>query len=391
VARGWITVNVSRTGSVSGRVQYVESRSLTGAPSEGIRTYLPVSRSFSGALSPSNGNEPLRLVVNPRLGVGSQVGRQELTLLLDRSGDVPLLTATLTDKVSLPSPATSVSRASEMRQALAAAATLPQGYASVAGRYILSAPPGASGLIDNNAQLLVQVLASGRALWTSRLSGYSGSGSASLTAPTGTLLVAALSESRSTLGSTTLTTDALLGELRFTRTLAGWELALDKDRLENPRTRLVGSRQTAGFVASYNASDFASGAQVTGVRVINFTDALDYRVDTAWLGGLFGSNQPGLLLISADPLAGGSAGFRWNVTVSDAGLVRTSGIAAGGVSPPLLSLRLDRVRGEWSGSYVSGGVRRSLIGCVLDGPSARGRGWFETGSNAGRWELRLGP
>jgi hypothetical protein len=391
VARGWITVSVSRTGAISGRVQYVEAGSLGGAPSESLRTYQPVSRPFSGILSPASTDEPLTLVANPRLGVGSQAGRQELNLLLDRSGGVPLLTATLADKVSLPTPATSLSKAAEMRQALAATATLPQAYASVAGRYTLSAAPGASALFDNNAQLLVQVLASGRTLWTSRLTGYAGSGAASLTAPTGALLVAAVYEGRSTVGSTTLATNALLGELRFTRSLEGWDLALGNNRLENPRTKLSGSRQTTGFVTSYNASDFTSGAQFTEVRMLNFTDSLDYRVDSAWMGRLFGANQSGLSLISSDPLAGGSAGFRWNVTVSEAGVVRATGVTAGGASPPLLSLRLDRVRGEWSGSYVTGGVRRSLIGCVLDGPSARGRGWFETGNTAGRWELRLGP
>ena len=101
--------------------------------------------------------------------------------------------------------------------------------------------------------------------------------------------------------------------------------------------------------------------------------------------------HPGLQLVSTDPLAGGSAGFSWNVTVSASGAVRTSGIVTGGVAPPVLSLRLDRLRGDWSGSYTTSGERRSLIGCVLDAPPSRGRGWFETETASGRWELRLGP
>jgi hypothetical protein len=124
---------------------------------------------------------------------------------------------------------------------------------------------------------------------------------------------------------------------------------------------------------------------------LNFATALDCRVGSALVGTLFGADLPGLTLFSADTLAAGSAGFTWNVTVSAAGMVRTTGITTGGVTPPVLSLRLDRTRGEWSGSYVSGGVRRSLIGCVLDQPASRGRGWFEGGGATGRWELRLAP
>jgi hypothetical protein len=323
--------------------------------------------------------------------VGAQAGRQELVLELERGGDVPLLTATLKDKVSLPAPATSLSRASGMRQALTPTAARGPTFASAAGRYILSAPPGTPATLDNNAQLLVQLLTSGRVLWTSRLTRYSGSGSASLTAPSGNLLVAALYEGRAVSAATGLTSNALFGELRLTRTLAGWEAALEEDRLEHARTKVSGSRQESRFVAAYSATDFASGAQFSDVRNVDFGNAFEYRVPTSMVGSLFGAGLPALRLIATDPLGGGSAGFSWNVTVSASGVVRTSGIVTGGVTPPVLSLRLDRLRGDWSGSYTSGGVRRSLIGCVLDAPSSRGRGWFETESGSGRWELRLGP
>jgi sugar lactone lactonase YvrE len=390
VARGWLTLSVSRTGSVSGRVQYVEAGSLAGAPEAALRTYQPVSRSFSGALVAS-AEDPLKLVVQLRLGVGTQAGRGALTVVLDQSSDTPELTATLTDTVSLPSPSVCVSTAAGLRRTLVATGTLPAAYAAVAGRYTLSAPAAVSATGDNNGQFLVQVLASGRALWTSRLTGYSGSGSSGLTAPAPALLVAPLYEGRSTVGATLLSTSALLGELRWVQGLdGGWDLALSGDRLEHARTKVSGSRVSGGFVGAYSATEFAAGTHLTGVRVLDFGGAADCRINGTLLGTLFAAGAPGLTFVSADPLGGGSLGFSWNVTVSSAGVVRTTGIAAGGVTPPVLSLRLDKTRGEWSGSYVSGGVRRSLIGCVLDLPASRGRGWFESGTAAGRWELRLG-
>jgi mucin-19 len=389
-ARGCITVSVGRTGSVSGRVQYVEAGALAGAPSAALRVYVPVLRSFSGVLAPSP-SDPLKLVANLRLGVGSQAGRQELALVLDLSSDEALLTATVTDRISLPSPEVSVSAATGLRRNLVAAGTLSAAYARAAGRYTLGAPGAAAGAGDNNAQLLVQVLPSGRALWASRLTGHSGSGSAGLTAPSASVLLAPLYEGRATVGATLLTTSALFGELRWARALDdGWDVSLGADRLEQARSRVSGSRGAGGFVAAYAADEFAAGTNLSGVRTLDFGGVLGCRIESTLLGTLFALDAPGLTFVSADPLAGGSLGFSWNVTVSSAGVVRTSGISLGGVTPPVLSLRLDKVRGEWSGSYVTGGVRRSLIGCVLDSPSSRGRGWFESGAAAGRWELRLG-
>jgi sugar lactone lactonase YvrE len=383
-ARGCITVSLSKTGSVSGRVQYVEAGSLAGAPSAALRVYVPVSRSFTGVLAPSP-LDPLKLVANLKLGTGSQAGRQELALVLDQSADEPLLTATVTDRVSEPGPEAGVSVADGLRRNLSAAP------ARAVGRYALAAPPAVAVAGDNNAQLLVQVLPSGRALWASRLTGYSGSGFAGLMAPSESLLLAPLYEGRATMGATLLTTSALFGELRFAQALdGGWDLALGADRLEQVRSRVTGSRGMGGFAAAYSEAEFAVGTNLSGARVLDFGGASGSRIQSTLLGTLFAPDAPGLKFVSADPLAGGSLGFSWNVTVSGAGVVRTSGISMGGVTPPVLSLRLDKVRGEWSGSYVTGGVRRSLIGCVLDSASSRGRGWFESGAAAGRWELRLG-
>jgi hypothetical protein len=387
---GWVRLSVNSQGSFSGRVQYVQAGLLAGAPSAQVRLYQPVSRSFSGVLRPSPEN-PLKQVAVCVLGTGSEAGREQLALEVDQSSDVPLLTATLTGGVSQPLAGESVSAAVGLRPGLEAVGMAPAGYASVVGRYTLSAPEAAAGEGDNNAQLLVQVLSSGRAIWVSRLTGYSGSGSAGLAAPAGTLVVAPVYAARSTAGETLLTTSAVLGELRWTRALdGGWDLALGADRLEYVESKVSGSRGPGGFEAAYTAAEFAGGTHFTRVRLLNFAGALDCRIAPNLVESLFGTATSGLTLVSADPLAGGSLGFRWNVKVSRIGVVQATGVGAAGVLPPALSLRLDRTSGEWIGSYTAGGVVRSLMGCVLDVPESRGRGWFEGGGVAGRWELWLG-
>ena len=268
---------------------------------------------------------------------------------------------------------------------------LPEAYAALAGRYTLSAPAAGAGAADNNAQLLVQVLPSGRAIWVSRLTGYSGTGSSGLTAPLGTQVVAPLYEGRSLAGGTLLTTSALLGELCWMQAGdGGWDLGLSAGRLEQVGSKVSGSPVPGGFAAAYVEAEFAAGTHFSRMRVLDFGGALDCRIQPTLVWTLFGAGTPGLTLVSEDPLAGGSLGFSWNVAVSSSGMARATGIVQGGVTPPALSLRFDRMRGEWSGNYETGGVRRSLIGCVLDVPESRGRGWFESGATTGRWELRLG-
>ena len=65
---------------------------------------------------------------------------------------------------------------------------------------------------------------------------------------------------------------------------------------------------------------------------------------------------------------------------------------------PVLTLRLDKTRGEWAGSYVSTRTKltRTLAGVLVrpsDGGSLRGAGWVETGAvpatRTGGWKLEL--
>jgi hypothetical protein len=205
------------------------------------------------------------------------------------------------------------------------------------------------------------------------------------------LVTAPFYESRAVSAGTLLTTSALLGELQWKRALdGGWDIGFESNRLEQARSKVKGSRGATGFVGEYAPVEFASGTHYAGIRRISFDEAGTLRIPVNLLGALLGADLPALTLVSQDPLAGGSLGYTWSVTVSSTGAVRATGVASNGVTPPLLSLRLDRVRGEWSGAYTAGGVRRLLIGCVLDLPESRGRGWFESSGSSGRFELKLG-
>ncbi len=111
------------------------------------------------------------------------------------------------------------------------------------------------------------------------------------------------------------------------------------------------------------------------------------------LASLFPSAIPCLLDVKdtlTDPAA---PGFSWAVTVSSTGSVKTIGIPVDGVSPPTLVLRLNRSRGEWSGYYTAGKVRRIVVGAALTLEAFRGIGWVETGAGAApstaRWQLSL--
>jgi hypothetical protein len=84
------------------------------------------------------------------------------------------------------------------------------------------------------------------------------------------------------------------------------------------------------------------------------------------------------------------------------GVIRVTPLTVGAVQP-VLTLRLDRAKGLWSGSYswsgadperVPKGVRRNLFGASVQAqgnPSVRAKGWIEVGTlpstKTASWEL----
>ena len=394
LSRGFLTVTLTRTGAISGRLFYVEAGSISGAPRNGLRAYQPVLRSFSGSFTPSQGESTV-LVSQPKLGVGAQEGRQELALELNIAGTPPALKATVKDNASLQAPAFVLSRAENCTRS---AGTLPSELAGLVGRYVLAANeslPTGSTARDNNAYLLTQVLASGKVLWNTRLTGYSGSGSAGLNTSNPLQIVAPFYESRLVAGATLTTASALLGRLVWEPTLQQtWNAAICAgtlaNQLEKQSSQLAGARSGTAFVPVYEQAKFDDGTHSASVQLLDFRDQIEGVWGATPIAALFPVERALTLRVS-DPLTQPAADFSWSVTVSSTGVVRAAGLANGGMTAPPLSLRLDQTRGEWLGSYVSGGTRRTLTGTALDVSAERGRGWVEIGPNTGRWRLELAP
>ena len=416
--RGVLLVTVSKTGAVSGRVLYNEAPFLQGAPEAGLRAYNCVVRSFSSALAPS-AEDPLKLVCAPKLGVGSSANRQRLQIEMDLSGARAELNATLTDTASASGGVACVSQGSgglrclsKLSDANVDGQTVNMSAAS--GRYVLSSDSGSPELspAENNlAQVFLQVLSTGRVLWTTRLAGYGGSGSAGLAAADSATLVAQFYEGRSVSSAKSLSTHSLLGLLKFSKSdQPTWGVTFGDDTTDGYLERQAAylTRDSARALV-YSDEFFATTSSATSnwskAAVLSFGAGDGCR----WEGStkdtlasfLWPEYQPGsavpttpFLLSVADPL--GEETFVWKVSISSTGTVRASPYPAESVQPAL-TLRLDRTRGLWSGSYVYPalrGVRRNLYGASVKSPGnpgLRAKGWSEIGvlpaTRTGSWEL----
>jgi len=230
-------------------------------------------------------------------------------------------------------------------------------------------------------------------LWTTRLTGYSGGGSSGLNTTNPLQFVAPLFESRAATVGTQSSTVALFGRFVWERTLLQtWNASISTgtltNRLEKQSSQLSGVRTQTGFKPVYTQANFDDDTNRTSVQLLDFRDQMEGRWGATPLSTLFPAERA-LTLRVQDPLIQPGAELSWSVTVSANGVVRATALTNNEQAAPPLSLRLDRIRGEWLGSYTSGGVRRILIGAALELPTERGRGWVEIGPDSGRWRLEL--
>jgi hypothetical protein len=419
--RGMILATVTRTGAVSGRVLYNESARLAGTLGS-ERAYWAVTRSFSGVFVPSEA-DPSKLVCALRPGVGSQANRQRLDLELDFSAPTVELSALVRDIWSGGARGESRSQGSGAVRGLTRLTGVVVGGGSVdlsslVGRYAIGSEfglmwqsgPGA----DNNATLFAQVLPTGRVVWGSRLSGSTGTGSATLSATSQAQVFARIYQGRTT-SAGALSTSSLLGQLRFERA-GGWTTwsagvltSSGEDRLE--RQSCYVTRKDANGAPAFDSAlfDLANAGSLSfnwsEVRSLDFQSGSTCR----WPGstardlsaffnadGVTSAASPAQLFLTAEDPDGGQT-YVWTISLSATGVVRASNYFPGTVQPTL-TFRLDRTRGEWSGSFISAGTRQrcSLFGTVVraaDGGPLRGAGWLEAGAipstRTGGWELKL--
>ncbi len=418
--RGMILASVTKTGAVSGRVLYNEAAPLVGATGS-ERAYWAVARSFSSVFVPSEA-DPSKLVCAPRLGVGTQANRQALELELDFSAKTVELSALVRDTWSARSQGESLSQGSGAVRGLTKLTGVLLGggsadLSSLAGRHAIGSEfglmwrsgPGA----DNNATLFAQVLPTGKVVWGSRLSGSTGTGSATLSGTSQEAVFAQIYQGRTT-SAGPLSTSSLLGQLRFERASGGtsWSASVltssGDDRLE--RQSCYVKRDTNGAHAfDPELFDLAkagsSGFNWSEVRALDFQGGSTCRWPGSAgrdLAAFFNvqssivAASPAPLYLTAEDPEGGQT-YVWTIAMSATGMVRASNYFPATVQPTL-TFRLDRTRGEWTGSFISTGTRLrcSLFGTVVrpgDGGPLRGAGWLEAGvvpaTRTSSWKLDL--
>lgn len=393
--RGLLVATVSKTGAVSGRVIYNEATALAPLVDTSLRTYMPVTRSFNGTFSPSE-EDALKLVCVPKTGALAPNNSQELRMELDFSGALPQLNAFVKDRASLPGDEDGVLSAAVGGGQLLAKVSADM--AGVVGRYTLatdsslSQDSGPGG--DNNAYILIQVLPTGRVLWTSRQSASAGSGSAGLSLQPDSTLVAQFFEGRSLSPMAAYSSTSLFGRLCFTKTGAVWAPSLSAGYWDGRLERQSSYISKLNKKVNYDSLKFDPGSAFsaafnwTGVTLLDFGGGACLWNGTAkdWLK-FFGDSSvtaPVLYLTAEDP-AGEGGVFIWSLTLSSAGVIKTTTYSPGGSLQPALSLRLDRTKGEWTGSYLPSNskIRRTLVGASVLPQDAqdplRAEGWVELG------------
>ncbi len=381
--RGLLSVTVSRTGAISGKLQYLEAGPLSGGEALGLRAYIPVTRTFTGTPLPKNG-QPLVLTCAPKLA--NSVTHQELAIELDCTTSAVALKATVKDHASISTGINADGCTSQALNCVKSPATLPVTATGVVGRYVLETNASASAGSDKT-YYLVQVAASGKVLWTSRAAGYAGSGTSALNALTASRLNAPLFETRIVSG-TGFYSKSLFGLIHFNLTNSVWASSLGTDTLPNTVESQSCNLTKTGTSPTYSATNFASGTNWSGVTTLAFSDSDGCVWSGAGASTLASTFVPGnhFRLTLQDPLPDGSGNtlsYTWNVVFSTSGIATSTGMMNGGIMPPTLSLRLDKTRAELTGAYTPEGsrVRRTVIGAALNASSSasvRARGWCES-------------
>ena len=409
IYRGTVVLSVTKRGSFSGKLLYNEAAALTTDGSSTLapgfpRVYTPVQRSFSGSWSDSPSNPSLK-VASPRLGTGATALRQSLSLELDLSVTPPALNVRVNDAVSKGNGVFASFATGCVRLVTGSSTAIePTSVSGLTGRYTLASDPGSADEgYRIEAYTLVQVLPSLRALWATRMAGYTGTGSSGVQIADPNRPLVQFYE-RSFLSTSTLfSSNSLLGELSFQRgSDAAWKglfgSTLVPDGLEQ-QTSCLNKKTTGPTVPIYDSA-FEVGTRWSRVERINCLQREGARWSGAKSTGLpsFFPAATTCTLKLRDVLTSSGTSttvdYAWNLTVSTTGVVRvTSPVTS---ASPLLRLRLDKTRGEWIGGFTgSGNVRRNVYGVPIDSGSVSsvfGRGWAEPVSgtpraSTGGWRL----
>ena len=391
VSRGRVTFSLSRFGSFSGNIQYTEAELLSGGSllSPPPRTHVPVTRAFSGVLTPIPG-ESLKFSVTKTLGLGAAAGREQLQLSADLSVTPPVITATVTDHVTI-TPDVNASGVRSVASLTRLPLMLTRGSAAgIAGQYILSANNGNTE--SNKSYILAQVMPSGRIIWTSRCTGYNGSGSSIITV-SDTQNTAVFYQANFACTSSQLTSTVLMGRLNFISSgseTSTWAPSFggpgQPDGVEKFVSKVPVKMISSTLTPYYDDAKFGLGTAFTKRGLLDFSnhDGLKWTSSNVVTlpTSLLSTNS---LVLSLDGPSGDPL-YTWSVIVSANGATTVTGIPdSNGVLPPQIRrFTLNMSRGEWNGSFrtLDTDTSVSLFGAVTsqsNTPSVQSVGWSETG------------
>jgi len=404
--RGLVNVTLTNRGSISGFVRYAEAAPLSGGSVQ-QRVYKPLRQSFVSKLTPVNGS-PGRYVSTPSMGVGANAALRTLTLEFDCSTTPIGVQASFRDRVSIPSSVSADGAFSQVTRFNRIGTGLPAGFEGAVGRDVVLSDTVGSGTSRSQMYSLVQILASGRAMWTTRMPGYTATSSANLGAVNETRLEGLAYESQISRSATLFASENVFGRLSVALGQDGkWKTSFghgQTDRSVERQSNRLAIPVSGNASPAFQSDSFAQGTNWTGATSIDFSAGNGLRwikATGAALPAFLTPNAPMRLRVS-DPLknaAGNPVSYAWDINLLANGAVsRPVPVTENGVTPPALTLRLTPLTGQWTGGYAPAkGPRRVLtgaVGSVQASPTERSRGWVELSGEVpvlriGTWKLEV--
>jgi hypothetical protein len=412
VYRGGYQISFNKTGAFSGRIFYNESRALKNAIPN--RIYSPINVSFSSVLAETRDN-PLVFQKVIRLGTATSRGNQELTVEVSFLTVPPTINIDLRDYASPGSDEsewTSHSRPSTKLVAkLSEAQTAGMqsiDYSEAVGSYTLLSDASAHVEGDStDAYFLVQVLPTGKLVWTGRMHGVSVSGGSGLQ-KTGQGLCSPFYGGWTNSSETCLKTTSVLGVLNFEpdTEFRLWRGHFGSDELPGKLEKQASQISKSGN----KLMPRIDGRNSSGIAKVNFSNREGVRWRKANNSSILesfsgtASNSVTFILSARDPISSRSedVSYTWRVSMATNGRLSVTSLPnqRGLPSPPLI-LSLERMRGGVFGSYISEisgkNVRRNLYGCASASPvvdSLFARGWVESNGfpelSTSGWTLHVG-
>jgi hypothetical protein len=402
--RGLVNVTLTNRGSISGVVRYAEAAPLSGGSVQ-QRVYKPLRQSFVSKLTPVNGS-PGRYVSTPSMGVGANAALRNLTLEFDCSTTPVGIQARFRDNGSIPSSVSADGALSRVTRFNRIGAGLPAGFEGAVGRDVVLSDTVGSGTSRSQMYSLVQILASGRAMWTTRMPGYTATSSANLGAVNETRLEGLAYESQISRSGTLFASENVFGRLIVALGQDGkWKTSFghgQTDRSVERQSNRLAIPVSGNASPAFQSDSFVQGTNWTGATSIDFSagNGLRWIKSTgSALPEFLTPNAPMRLRVS-DPLknaAGNPVSYAWDINLLANGAAsRPVPVTENGVTPPALTLRLAPLTGQWTGGYApANGLRRVLtgaVGSVQASPTERSRGWVELSGEVpvlriGTWKL----